>query len=176
MLDVLDRFINNRLLKIKLKGASITVYPYMPDRDKGHTSYPCLAFRRFDEKPDTEKARSCAYVWDGETMKPYPRPIKLQYEVQVQTTDKTQSDLMFEMLLHAFPEGFQPEIDALTYKQYPLFIWADTGSFDDLSIPLFVRGITFSVSDVWVDSLDSVGIKVPTIQEIDSKFEMEIRI
>jgi len=68
MLSLVDDFIKTRLEKVKFNYGtgspavrSVQVYPYVPDRTKGHTEYPSYAIERFDvdvrledKRPDFE--------------------------------------------------------------------------------------------------------------------------
>jgi hypothetical protein len=189
MLDKLDWHVDNRLNAILFQGASITVCPYIPERDKGEVTYPSIAFKRLSVAIDIARARPNVEIFVpsdakgtvvvppsmGEpsqisgplswTRKPYPTPVIVKYEIQTLATDKQHADYLTAMIFQAIPVGYQPEIDDQYGAQYPLFMYGKPINMDDLSLPEFRTAFIVTVSDVWLDRLEQ--FTHTSIQKLD---------
>jgi hypothetical protein len=188
MLELVDTYIENRLKKIKYNGASIPVYGYLPEREKGATTYPCLAYvrheitiRDHDMRPDAETWDAGAgdtytddpILHDGAandehvhgvehyTRKPFPTPVDVLYEILTIATKQTHNNYLTEKIFQAFPPGHT----ALIGDCYALFNHGKTINGDELDIPLYKSSFLLDVTDLWIERLESEEHK--SIKTID---------
>jgi hypothetical protein len=133
ILTELDNLITARWQRIKYNGAPITVYPFLPDRDKGETKYPCVGFQRiiggalisrdrrnqqiFIPSIENNTIQADRLMGGGTvegpvsyTMKPYPTPTSATYEFHALATDKEMADLMIQFMYQAVPPDFCPTV------------------------------------------------------------------
>lgn len=182
MLSDVDDFIKARLGSITFNKVPIPVYPYIPDREKGKTKYPCYAFvrhqisiREADKKPDIwlmipsqQEITVNPDINNGEAVsgppsyiaKPYPTPVDLIYEVMALSTKEAHNNYLLEMLLQAFPPGYIAQIG----DYYPLFYHTHPIIGDDLRLPLYKTSFILEVTDFWIDRLEART--VPSITDI----------
>lgn len=188
MIDAVDTHINARLGKRLFEGNPITVYPYLPSREHGETVYPCKAWTRRTVEPDRTKARPNCEVFipseteieidvqqnmgggtltgpESYTEKPYPIPVHIVYEIHVLATTEAHSESLTEGLIQLFPPGYMPTIDGQT----PYFELGEPLDLDELEAPVFRKGFILSVSDVWVDAIDSWARKPITQIDFDTE-------
>lgn len=175
MLNLLDEHIASRLALIGFDGSPVTVYPYIPFRDHGQTVYPCIGFKRHEHTVrDADKRPDCKLFIPGDTdvtidvprsmggdltetgpetytEKPFPTPLDLIYEIQVQATDPTQQTSLIEMVLQTFPPGYQ----CIIGTQAPLFVHGRPLNLDDLDVPVFKTSFLITVKDCWLDRLEA---------------------
>lgn len=155
---------------VKLGGNTISVYPYIPEREKGESIFPCytccremIEIREEDKRPDCElfipSAETVTVQVDDEvligtdsyTWKPYPSPIDIYYEIHCMATNKSHYDNLAILLIQTFPPGYIATIN----DQRILFSRVWKSNQDDLDIPLY-HGVTLlKASDVWLDRLEA---------------------
>jgi len=179
LISDVDSFVCERLEKVKLGGTKIKVYPYLPEREKGLSIYPCYAvcresieIREEDKRPDCEiwipSVEQATVIVDGETLtgvdsytwKPYPSPVDIYYEIYCLATNKTHYDNLVTFFLQTFPPGYIATIN----EQRILFTRITNRNHDDLDIPLYSGVTVLKASDVWVDRLEAEEFK--SIQKI----------
>lgn len=179
MIQDIDDFIKTRLEKVKIGGETIDVYPYIPEREKGQSVFPCYAFvrdrievREEDKRIDCElfipSEVEATVVVDGETLtgvdsytwKPYPTPIDIYYEIYCMATTRSHFNNLIQLFLQTFPPGYIATIN----EQRILFTHIWQKQQDDLDIPIF-QGLTLlKASDIWVDRLEAEEFK--SIQKV----------
>ncbi len=182
MITEVDSFVQERLEKVKFGDTPVTVYPYIPEREKGQSIFPCYAFirdeieiREDDKRPDCELfipnetevtvtidpvSGETQTGTDGYTWKPYPSPVDIYYEIHCLATNKQHYDNLVALLIQTFPPGYIATIN----EQRVLFSRIWNKNQDDLDIPLY-RGITLlKASDIWLDRLEAEEFK--SIQQI----------
>lgn len=179
MITDIDNFITQRLEKVKLGGTTIPVYPYIPEREKGESEFPCYAvcrdmieIREEDKRPDCElmipSVTQATIIVDGETLtgtdsytwKPYPSPVDIYYEIHCMATKKAHYDNLVTLFIQTFPPGYIATIN----DQRILFSRVWNSNQDDLDIPLY-HGVTLlKASDVWLDRLEAEEYK--SIQQV----------
>jgi len=169
----LEEHIAARLATIKLAGEAVKVYPYIPYRENGETTFPCAGFQRNGRRPlpirrswesvftaseeevtiDVQQNLGGGVATGPEmyTRKPYPSPWEFIYEIQFVSVDKDQADL----LLQAFETAFPRDHSVVLGWQRPVFIHGDPIDLSDLTLPEFRTGYIFHVSPVWIESLKS---------------------
>lgn len=193
MLDTLDTWMFNRLSKILHNGVPMKVYSYWPEREKGETQFPCLAFSRMYIRVDSHRARPAIEIAVASaaemtidvppqmalatgvtatgpasyTIKPFPTPITVFYHVHALATKKSHADQLQLGLLQAFPPGLSPTIEG----QHPVVITGDIENMDELDVPLFAAVTSLSIGTVWVDRLEAYD--TASIQEIFFDIEPE---
>lgn len=175
MLTQLDEHIASRLALIGFDGEPVTVYPYIPFREHGKTVYPCIGFKRHEHMiRDASKRPDCRVFVPGDeevtvdvapgmglpttetgpdryTEKPFPTPIELIYEIQVQATDPVQQTALIELVLQTFPPGYQCSIGS----QAPLFVHGRPMNLDELDVPIYKTSFLITIKDCWLDRLES---------------------
>lgn len=188
MIQDVDNYIQTRLQLIQYGAVNLTVYPYIPDREKGSAKYPCIAFERMYYKPDNEHARPSAQIFVPSveqqtiqvrdfskrnalismtgpvsyTVKPYPTPIKITYEIHTLATRQVDTDFMIENVISLFPPGYSDVIDT-----YPVTFWMEEGQcVNQLDLPLYRTMILLKVHGLYLDSPG--GITVPAITGINT--------
>lgn len=186
MLDTLDTWMFNRLSKILHNGNPVKVYQYWPDREKGKTEYPCLAFERMyfrtlsdAARPNIERAipSETEVTIDvppqmshevgttktgpaGYTITPYPTPIQVFYHVHAMATRKTHASQLQLGLIQAFPPGYTAAVGG----QHPVVVIGDIENMDELDVPLFSGICSLSIGPLWIDRLEAYDVS--SIQEI----------
>ena len=179
MITDLETFIQQRLEKVKLGGEVIPVYPYIPDREKGQSNFPCYAFvrenieiREEDKRPDCElfipSEEEATVVVDDETLtgpdsytwKPYQSPVDIYYEIYAIATERAHYEKLTTLLIQTFPPGYI----AIINDQRILFSRVWNKSQDDLNIPLYWGTTLLKASDVWLDRLEAEEFK--SIQKV----------
>ena len=174
MIQDVDDFIKTRLEKVKIGGQTINIYPYVPEREKGLSVFPCYAFvrdrieiREEDKRIDCELFipgdEEVTVVVDDEvltgvdayTWKPYPSPIDVYYEVYCMATTRAHFTTLTELLIQTFPPGYIATIN----EQRVLFSHVWQKQQDDLDIPLYTGLTLLKASDIWVDRLEAEEYK-----------------
>lgn len=182
----IDDIIKERLGLIKLSLTSIKVYPYIPDREKGDTVYPCVAFQRLQHHiinsfrrpgqsifiPSVEQQTiEIDRMMGGGTVtgpvgyirKPYPTPVTVTYEIHTLATRKDHAEYLLAAMLSAIPHDYTPQCSDM---QTPQFVFDRPINLDDLVKPEFRTSYLYDVTPVWIDRLeawDSAPITSPII-------------
>lgn len=174
MLSEIDTHIETRLKKITFNDKPITVYGYIPEREKEKTVYPCLVYLRHEitiRKSDTRPDEWLKIAQDEQTtielsssfgggtisgpvlytFKPYSTPIDILYEIVALSTKKSHNDYLLEKMFQAFPPGYTVKIG----NHYPLFFYGKPIESDDLGLPLYKTSFLLDVTDVWLERLES---------------------
>ena len=183
----LDNLIENRLRWITFDAEPITVYTYIPDREKGDTVYPCIAFQRLMHRVIDEDQRSHipffipsdeeqtidvqAYMGGGQitgpvsyTVKPWPTPVVVTYEIQTLATKKTHADYLLMAMLSAIPPDYSPSIGGCA----PMFCHDKPIVLDDLAKPEFRTSYLYDVRPVWIDRIEAwSAAPITTINTVD---------
>jgi hypothetical protein len=188
MLAELDAYIAARLKKITFNDKPVTVYDYIPDRDKGNTLFPCMIYlrheitiREHDKKPDdwlaTPSQKTITVAQPGElgggevsgpesyTFRPYSTPIDVHYEIGAIATQKDHHDHLLEGIFQAFPPGHTAKIG----DHYPLFMHGRPITSDQLDLPIYRTTFLVTVTDIWIERLEtevhpSIGTILPIIE------------
>jgi hypothetical protein len=194
LVDIDDVF-QARLKLIKFGSTSVKIYPYIPDREKLGTEYPCVAFQRLshsvinayrrpgqsvfipsEESQDTEITDRLIGlgIITGPVMytrKPYPTPVAVIYEVHTLATKKSHADYLTTAMLSAIPTDYCPWLDD---GQQPQFVHDKPINLDDLTKPEFRTSYLYEVTPVWIDRLEAwatAPITAPSLvfETIDSE-------
>jgi hypothetical protein len=184
MLADVDSYIQTRLQQILLNGVSVPVYGYIPDRDKGHTDFPCLALlrhdimvREADKKPDngimTPSTTNVTVTATPDnrhrrltgpesfTIKPYPTPVDVLYEVVACSTNSNDNNFLTEMFFQAFPPGHMAYIGDCC----PLFVHGKPIVKDHLDLPEYQISFLLTVTDLWIDRFEIATVPSITVIE-----------
>lgn len=175
MIEIIDAHIEAQLEKITHEGSPVTVYSYLPDVDDPETVFPSIGMTRHTVSPDSEKARPNCEIFvpsetevtidvqadmalneqltgpESYTEKPYPTPVVMVYEIRTLATEKTDSDNLVEGVVQVLPPGYVPKIN----DQTPFFTITESTDLDDLDVPLYSKAFSLTVTDVWVDAIES---------------------
>jgi hypothetical protein len=153
----------------------IPIYAYLPDRDKGNTVYPSVAFQRLTHHILSEDVRSGHSVFkpssatqtiqvqrdmgggtvtgpQGFTRKPYPTPVVVTYEIHTLATVKAHADYLLTAMYSAIPAGYSP---TMADGQRPIFCHDKPICLDDLDKPEFRTSYLFDIRPVWIDRLEA---------------------
>jgi hypothetical protein len=189
LLSDLDTFIIDQLKRIIFNGNPVTVYDYVPDRDKGDSIFPCLAsirhevtVREKDVQPNAKIITPSSTMISatqtaangGETssgpqsyvVTPYPTPVDVLYEIMAFATNKNDNTFLIEMIFQAFPPGFSTQIG----DYYPVFMYGKPIVSDHLELPLYQTSYLLTVTDLWLDRLDSSTLPSITSVEFATDF------
>lgn len=186
MISEIDTYIEGRLAKIQYGEGAVPVLSYVPEREKGKTKPPCLVYLRHeitirerDKKPDdvlwipSEQQLTLTDPTDlggGEiagpayyTLKPYSTPVDILYEIIALSITKDDNNYLTEMILQAFPPGHTVKIG----EYFPLFIHGKNIISNSLELPLYRTSFLMTVTDVWLDRLETETYKTITAIEQD---------
>ena len=189
MIQDVDDYIQARLQCIQYGTTELTVYPYIPDREKGSTKYPSIAFERMYYKPDHEHARPSAQIFIPSvaqqtiqardfskrfaltnvtgpvsyTVKPYPTPIKITYEIHTLGSKQAHTDGLMEMVFAAFPPGYADVINTCTVT----FWMQESQCVNELALPLYRTMVLLKVHGLYLDR-PAGAITVPAITKINT--------
>jgi hypothetical protein len=186
ILSDIDKHIEDRLVKIKIDGKPIKVYPHGEYRLKGGSEYPCFALERHGVYQMMENARPwCelvtansgtqtitvqANLGGGEltgpisyTVTPYPTPIDIHYQIDIYATDRDHADYMLHYIYEALPIGYQPKID----NRYLLIVPLDPVVLNELEHPLFRTSMRYRICDVYLDRIETRQATAITVIDTD---------
>jgi hypothetical protein len=191
ILTALDEHIKDRLETMTFTPEdgprrAMTIYPFIPDRDKGETKRPSIAFQRLGHEVIQHARRSCHSIFipseEEETIqlpwlmdkdeglvtgpalytrKPYPTPIKITYEIHTLAATKAHNDLLLNAMYTAIPPDYAPLIEG----QSLLFRHDKPICLDDLKESDFRTAFVYEIMTVWVDRFEEW--EQPVIHTID---------
>jgi hypothetical protein len=89
------------------------------------------------------------------TVRPYPSPFELYYQVDLRTADEGQARVLPAFVMEALPERFRPKINS----QFPVFTADKPQNLDELAKPEYWTAFRWRVSHVWLDRLTGYTVK-----------------
>ena len=193
MIAAVTAHICGRFAGVKLevgdRRQALKVYAPGPERAQGVTIFPCVAISRTKVMLAAANARPCCELVtpsdeqisvqlppqlggglvsgpDHYTVRPYPTPITVLYQVDLRATVDVQAEALQRICLQALPPGYQPTIEGYAVT----FQLLEIQDLDDLAKPQYWTAVRYWVHDIWVERFDSY--QVPSITGVNLQREL----